>query len=171
MDYKSQIVKVDDWPALGITYFDISPLLVDGSTFKDLIDQLVEPYRGMKIDAVVGIEARGLVLAGAMADRLGCGMVAIRKKGKTAGKVISQEYNYEYSSAVVEIQQDLLSSGDKVILVDDILATGGTMAACAKLMEKIQVDVLGISFVVEKTFLSGRDRFENIPTYSLFTFE
>ncbi len=137
MDLKSKIRNIPDFPEKGIIFRDIAPLLEDKKSFQSLVKLLVKHYRNAKIDKVVGIDARGFILAGVLAERLSAGMVMIRKKGKLPFETQSIEYELEYGKAVLEIQKDSIKKSERVLLVDDVLATGGTMAAAAKLVEKL----------------------------------
>ncbi len=167
MDFKSIITTTNDWPRPGIVTYDINPLLKDAKVFKALIDEMIAPYKEIKIDMIIGIESRGFILAGAMAYQLGVGMTIIRKKGKIPPPVISQDYSFEYSSQVIEIAENALCKGQKVLLVDDILATGGTMSAAIKLIGKIGAEILGAAFVIEMDSMAGRTRLQNFPTYAI----
>lgn len=170
-ELKAKIIEVDDWPARGITYFDTTPIMADPDLFAKIIDELAKPYQDKKVDVVAGIESRGLILAGALAYKMGCAMAAIRKKDKLPGSKISQEYAYEYSTGMIEINDYVIKPGQRVVLVDDILATGGTMAAAVKLIEKLKGKIIGISFIVEKVFLSGRERLKGQEAHSLVKYE
>ncbi len=167
VDLKTHITQTNDWPRPGIVTYDIGPLLQDKALFHEVIEQLAEPYSGKKIDAVVCPEARGFVLGSALAYKLNAGVVLIRKKGKLPPPTIVQEYSYEYASNVIEIQSNSLASGQSIILVDDILATGGTMAAAVKLVNRLGVDILGISFVISMDFMAGSDRLRGQNIHSL----
>jgi adenine phosphoribosyltransferase len=167
MDFKSKITITNDWPRPGIVTYDIAPLLRDAEMFKFLIDNLVGPYKEKNIDSIIGIESRGFIIASAMADRLGVGMNIIRKKGKIPPPVLSQDYSYEYASQVIEIAENTLQGGQKILIVDDILATGGTMAAAIKLIKKTGVEIAGMAFVVEMDSMAGRLRLQNIPVHAI----
>ncbi len=171
MDIKKYIREIPDWPKPGINFKDITPLLQQGEVFKYTVKKLAEPYENNPPDLVVGIDARGFVFAAALAYHWGCGMVLIRKKGKLPFRTIKQEYTLEYGSDVVEMHIDAISAGQKVVLVDDLLATGGTMGATVKLVQKQQAQILGISFVIDLTFLHPQDVFGNIPYYSLIQYD
>ena len=170
VDFKTRVTQINDWPRPGIVTYDIATLLRDKALFQEIVDQLAEPYNGKKIDAVVGLEARGFVLASALAYKLGTGMVLIRKKGKLPPPTIVQEYSYEYASNVIEIQSNSLASGQNIILVDDILATCGTMAAAVKLVNRLGVNIIGISFVISMDFMAGSDRLRGQNIHSLIHF-
>jgi len=167
MDFKSIITTTNDWPRSGIITYDIAPILRDAEMFRALIDVLVEPYKDIQLDSIVGIESRGFIVAAAMADRLGVGLTIIRKKGKIPPPVLSQDYSYEYSSQVIEIAENALLSGQRVLLVDDILATGGTVAAAIKLLKKMKVEIIGTAFVIEMEGMAGRIRLQNLPIHAI----
>ena len=167
VDLKTHITQTNDWPRPGIVTYDIGPLLRDRDLFQEILERLAEPYKGQKIDAIVGLEARGFVLASALANKLNTGIILIRKKGKLPPPTIAQEYSYEYASSVIEIQSNSLASGQNIVLVDDILATGGTMAAAVKLVNRLGANILGISFVISMDFMAGSDRLRGQNIHSL----
>ena len=154
-DYIRTIV---DFPHDGILFRDVSTLFADPRGFRMAVDQLLHPYVGVAIDKVVGLEARGFILGGAGAHQLGVGFVPIRKKGKLPGTTIAQEYKLEYGEAIVEIHDDALMPGEKVLLVDDLLATGGTAQAGINLVERLGAQVVGCAFVVDLPDLGGAAR-------------
>ena len=154
-DYIRTIV---DFPHDGILFRDVSTLFADPRGFRMAVDQLLHPYVGVAIDKVVGLEARGFILGGAVAHQLGVGFVPIRKKGKLPGTTIAQEYKLEYGEAIVEIHDDALMPGEKVLLVDDLLATGGTAQAGINLVERLGAQVVGCAFVVDLPDLGGAAR-------------
>ena len=156
-DYIRTIV---DFPHEGILFRDVTTLFADPRGFRMCIDQLLHPYAGLEIDKVVGLEARGFILGGAIAHQLSTGFVPIRKKGKLPGAVISQEYTLEYGTAVVEVHDDALKPGEKVLVVDDLLATGGTAEAGIGLVERLGASVVGCAFIVDLPELGGRKRIE-----------
>jgi len=169
MNIESYIRITPDFPKPGITFRDFTPLLADGDAFKALIDQLKERYKGKPIDVVVGIEARGFVLASALAYALGAGTVLIRKEGKLPHETHAQEYELEYGSSVLEISRDALKSGQRVLVVDDVLATGGTVEAALKLIQgHFSVTIEELVFLIELDELKGREKLLNIQTYSVF---
>lgn len=167
MDLKSKIREIPDWPIKGINFKDISTIIEDKEAFKYTIDKLIEPYKNKKIDKIVGIDARGFLFCSAMAYLLNTGCVMIRKKGKLPWKTISQEYALEYGTNTIEMHEDSIKPGEKVILVDDLLATGGTMAATIDLVKKLGGEIIGISFIVELDFLKGRGKLEDYQINSL----
>jgi adenine phosphoribosyltransferase len=171
MNLKSKIREIPDWPIKGINFKDISTIIEDKEAFKYVIDKLLEPYQGQKIDKVVGIDARGFLFCSAMAYKLGAGCVMIRKKGKLPWKTISQDYALEYGTNTIEMHEDSIKPGEKVILVDDLIATGGTMAATIILVEKLGGKILGISFIIELTFLKGRAKLGDYPVNSIVVYD
>jgi len=167
MDLKSKIRAVPDWPRAGVSFKDISTIIEDAAALKYVIDKLLEPYQGQKIDKVVGIDARGFLLCSAMAYSLGAGCVMIRKKGKLPAKTISQDYALEYGANTIEMHQDSIKAGERVVMVDDLLATGGTMAAAASLVKKLGGRIIGISFIIDLVFLNGKEKLTGYPVYTL----
>lgn len=158
-DYIRTIV---DFPREGILFRDVTTLFADPRGFRMAIDQLLHPYAGMQIDKVVGLEARGFILGGAIAHQLTVGFVPVRKKGKLPGATISQQYTLEYGEAIMELHSDALVAGEKVLLVDDLLATGGTAAAGIRLIERLGAEVVGCAFVIDLPELGGRRVLEEL---------
>jgi adenine phosphoribosyltransferase len=156
------IRTIPDFPHAGIMFRDVTTLFSDPRGFRIAIDQLLHPYAGMDIDKVVGLEARGFILGGAIAHQLGKGFVPIRKKGKLPGKTIEQAYTLEYGKAVMEVHDDALQAGEKVLMVDDLLATGGTAEAGIKLIERMGAVVAGCAFVIDLPDLGGRKKLETM---------
>ncbi|SFR32708.1 adenine phosphoribosyltransferase [Yoonia tamlensis] len=156
------IRTIPDFPHEGIMFRDVTTLFSDPRGFRIAIDQLLHPYAGQNIDKVVGLEARGFILGGAIAHQLGKGFVPIRKKGKLPGKTIEQAYTLEYGEAVMEVHDDALQAGEKVLLVDDLLATGGTAEAGIKLIERMGAEVVGCAFVIDLPDLGGRKKLEKM---------
>ena len=157
---KDYIRTIVDFPHEGILFRDVTTLFADPRGFRMAIDQMLNPYAGLAIDKVVGLEARGFILGGAIAHQLSVGFVPIRKKGKLPGAVISEDYQLEYGEAVVEIHDDAIQPGEKVLLVDDLLATGGTAEAGIKLIERLGGDIIGCAVIVDLPELGGRKRVE-----------
>ncbi|QGX97500.1 adenine phosphoribosyltransferase [Roseovarius faecimaris] len=170
---KDYIRTIVDFPHEGILFRDVTTLFADPRGFRLAIDQLLHPYVGERIDKVVGLEARGFILGGAIAHQLSVGFVPIRKKGKLPGAVISEEYTLEYGEAVVELHDDAISAGENILLVDDLLATGGTAEAGIKLIERLGGRIIGCAFVVDLPELGGRKRIEamGMDVHTLCEFE
>ncbi|MEJ6398353.1 adenine phosphoribosyltransferase [Yoonia sp. 208BN28-4] len=154
------IRTIPHFPHEGIMFRDVTTLFSDPRGFRLAIDQLLHPYVGTQIDTIVGLEARGFILGGAIAHQLSRGFVPIRKKGKLPGKTIEQAYTLEYGEAVMEVHDDALQPGEKVLLVDDLLATGGTAEAGIKLVERMGAEVVGCAFVIDLPDLGGRKKLE-----------
>jgi adenine phosphoribosyltransferase len=155
---RNAIRDVEDFPKKGIIFKDITPILGNGTLFRESINLLCETAGGVKVDKVVGIDARGFIFAAAVADRLGAGFVPVRKKGKLPWKCREEAYALEYGEAVVEIHEDAVSPAEKILLVDDLLATGGTAAAAVKLIDGLGAEIVAISFLIELSFLNGRNK-------------
>ncbi|MEM9523720.1 MAG: adenine phosphoribosyltransferase [Pseudomonadota bacterium] len=155
---KDYIRTIVDFPHEGIMFRDVTTLFADPRGFRMCIDQLLHPYAGTHIDKVVGLEARGFILGGAIAHQLTVGFVPVRKKGKLPGTTISQDYKLEYGEAIVEIHDDALQTGERILVVDDLLATGGTAEAGIKLIERLGGEVVGCAFVVDLPELGGREK-------------
>jgi adenine phosphoribosyltransferase len=173
IDLKDLVRTIPDYPKPGIMFRDITTLLGHANGFRACIEQLVAPFSDRRIELVAGIEARGFILGGAVADRLHCGFVPIRKKGKLPGKAIGQDYELEYGIDVIEIHEDAISVGQPVLLVDDLIATGGTADAAVKLLRKLRADVIGAAFVIDLPDLGGLARLRKlgIECHTLVTFE
>ena len=155
---KDLIRDVPDFPKPGISYKDITTLLKDPVGLKAVTHFMLKPFAATGVECVVGIESRGFILATPMAIELGCGFAPVRKPGKLPAQTLKLEYNLEYGSDVVEIHADAIEPGQKVLVVDDVLATGGTMAAACQLLEQLEADIVGISVLAELSFLRGRDK-------------
>ena len=155
---KSRIREVPDFPKPGINFYDITTLLRDPQGFKAAIDSLAAPFAGAGIDVVVGIESRGFILGGAVADRLGAGFCPIRKPGKLPAKTLRESFNLEYGTDAIEIHVDALTPGQRVLVVDDVLATGGTAKAAASLVKQLGGTLHGLAFLIELDFLNGRQK-------------
>ncbi len=167
------IRTIPDFPHEGIMFRDVTTLFADPRGFRMAIDQLLHPYAGQPIDKVVGLEARGFILGGAIAHQLSLGFVPIRKKGKLPGKTIEQDYTLEYGTATMEVHDDALQAGEKVLLVDDLLATGGTAEAGIKLIERMGAEVIGCAFVIDLPDIGGRAKLEGLgmDVHALCAFE
>ncbi|MBI1493477.1 adenine phosphoribosyltransferase [Halocynthiibacter styelae] len=172
-DVKDYIRTIVDFPHEGIMFRDVTTLFSDPRGFRMAIDQLLHPYAGQPIDKVVGLEARGFILGGAIAHQLSVGFVPVRKKGKLPGTTISQDYNLEYGEAIVEIHDDALKPGERVLVVDDLLATGGTAEAGIKLLERLGAEIIGCAFVIDLPELGGRKKLEalGMDVYALCEFD
>ncbi len=167
---QNAIRNIPDFPQPGIQFKDITPVLGDPHLFATSIDLLTSSFQPGAVDFVVGIDARGFIFAGAAALKWGAGFVPIRKKGKLPFSTHEQEYELEYGSNVLAIHTDAIRPGSRVVLVDDLLATGGTAGAAASLIQKIGGNLLEVSFLIELTFLSGRDKLKNMPVRSIVAF-
>ncbi|MEW6535440.1 MAG: adenine phosphoribosyltransferase [Candidatus Auribacterota bacterium] len=164
------IRDIPDFPKKGIIFKDITPLLKSHQAFSTVMNTLYELYKNKKIDYVAGIESRGFIIGSALANKLGAGFVPIRKKGKLPYKTISLTYDLEYGSDTIEIHEDAFAPGDRVLLVDDLIATGGTLKAAAELIGKLDANLIDIAVVVELCFLKGRETLGSYPLYSLLTY-
>lgn len=169
-DYIRTIV---DFPHEGIMFRDVTTLFADPRGFRMAVDQLLHGFAGEEIDKVVGLEARGFILGGAVAHQLSTGFVPIRKKGKLPGRTISEDYQLEYGEAVVEIHDDAIAAGEKILLVDDLLATGGTAEAGIRLVERLGGEIVGCAFVIDLPELGGRRRLEalGMDVHALCSFD
>ncbi|HRD76376.1 MAG TPA: adenine phosphoribosyltransferase [Hyphomicrobiaceae bacterium] len=172
-DLRSLVRTIPDYPKPGIMFRDVTTLLADPQGFKAAIARMAESYRTEPVDAVAGIEARGFILGGAVADRLGCGFIPVRKKGKLPWKTISQSYQLEYGEDTIEIHVDAISKGARILIVDDLIATGGTAEAAVKLVQRAGGTVLGASFVIDLPELGGVKRLARLGVESkaLMAFE
>ena len=168
---KNKIRTIPHWPKPGIMFRDITTLLKDKESFKKLIDMLYERYKEYNIDIVAGIESRGFIIAGILAEKLNSGLVLIRKPGKLPAETISENYELEYGTDRIEIHKDAISKGQKVLLIDDLIATGGTALASCKLIEKLEGKVVECCFTIELPDLKGREKLSKYPVFSLIKFE
>src|SRR5687767_1446993 len=166
MDLKQRIRSVPDFPKAGINFYDITTLLKDPLGFQMTIDMLSTPYLDQRIDAVVGIESRGFILGAAVAQRIGAGFIPIRKPGKLPAKALKETYDLEYGKDALEIHEDAVEKGQKVLIVDDVLATGGTAAAAAQLVRKLGGELHGLAFLIELLFLNGKAK---LPAENVFS--
>ncbi len=167
LDLKTYIRDVPDFPKPGILFRDITPLLRDPDALRDTIEQLAAKCEEWSIDAIAGIESRGFVFATALAVRMGLGLIPVRKPGKLPHQTFQQKYELEYGTDAVEVHQDATRDGESVLMVDDLLATGGTMGAACQVIEKCGGRVVGCLFVIELGALGGRERLPDVPTESL----
>jgi adenine phosphoribosyltransferase len=168
---KALVRTVPDFPKPGILFYDITTLLKDKTGFAKLIDALASHYIERKVDLVLGIEARGFIFGPALAYRLNAGFVPVRKPGKLPAAVARVSYDLEYGSDALEIHKDAIQPGERVVLVDDLLATGGTMEATVKLVKQLGGEIVGLAFAVELDFLKGRDRFKDFDVFSLLHYD
>ncbi|MCA8868276.1 MAG: adenine phosphoribosyltransferase [Rhodobacteraceae bacterium] len=159
---KDYIRTIADFPHPGIMFRDVTTLFANARGFRMAIDQLLHPFAGEEIDKVVGLEARGFILGGAIAHQLSVGFVPIRKKGKLPGSTIEQAYTLEYGEAVMEMHDDVLEPGQRILVVDDLLATGGTAEAGIRLIERVGAEVVGCAFVIDLPDLGGRAKLEKL---------
>ena len=166
----ARIRDIPDFPQPGILFRDITPLLGDAATLRLSIDLLAAPYRSMAVDYVVGIESRGFLFGMPLAYELGTGFVPVRKVGKLPHKTLTAEYTLEYGASVVEVHADAIQPGQRVVVVDDLLATGGTAAATVKLMRQLGAEVVGIAFVIELASLAGRAKLADFNVQALITY-
>jgi adenine phosphoribosyltransferase len=169
-EIESAIRNVPDFPKAGIQFKDITPVLADARLFSDTIDLLINDYKPGSIDAVVGIDARGFIFAAAAAMKLNAGFVPVRKKGKLPYKTHEQDYALEYGSATVAMHIDALKPGARVLLVDDLLATGGTAAAATALVKKLGAQIIEVVFLIELKFLNGREKLKGYPVRSIVVY-
>jgi adenine phosphoribosyltransferase len=170
MDLKQHIRHVPDFPKAGILFYDITTLLRDPMGFKATIDTLATPYVDQRIDVVIGIESRGFILGGAVAERIGAGFVPIRKPGKLPAKALKESYDLEYGKDALEIHEDAIEKGQRILIVDDVLATGGTAAAAAQLVRKLGGELHGLAVLIELLLLNGRARLEGERVYSVLQY-
>ncbi|MFZ1103032.1 MAG: adenine phosphoribosyltransferase [Hyphomicrobiaceae bacterium] len=172
-DLKSLIRTIPDYPKTGIMFRDVTTLLGHAEGFRAAIQQMTAPYAGSGVQAVAGIEARGFILAGAIADRLGCGFVPFRKKGKLPWKTIGQEYTLEYGVDIIEMHEDAIEPGERILIVDDLIATGGTAEAAVKLVQRSGGKVVGATFIIDLPELGGMGRLAalGVSGHALMAFE
>ncbi len=171
MDIEAIIRAVPDFPKKGIMFRDITTLLKDSEAFNYVVDKFYEHYKDKKIDKVVSVESRGFIFGSVLAYRLGAGFIPIRKPGKLPAEVIKQEYQLEYGTDSMEIHKDAIKPGERVLVHDDLLATGGTVAAACKLIERLQGAVVGICFLIELTPLNGRKAIPSNDVFSLIQYD
>lgn len=169
-DLRAAVRDVIDFPQPGIVFKDITPILANPDLFRESISLLCQTAGNAKIDKVVGIDARGFIFAAAVADRLGAGFVPVRKKGKLPWKTHQTSYALEYGEAIVELHEDAVQPGESVLIVDDLLATGGTAAAAVKLLAELGAHIVGISVLIELNFLHGRNKLTPHPVHSIITY-
>ncbi|MDG1418636.1 MAG: adenine phosphoribosyltransferase [Maricaulis sp.] len=173
MDLKSSIRTIRDYPKPGIIFRDVTTLISDARSLRMAVDQMVQPWAGAKLDTVAGTEARGFIMGGAVAHQLSVGFTAIRKQGKLPAKTLTEKYTLEYGDAAIEIHVDAVREGDRVLLVDDLVATGGTAEASIRLLQRAGATVVGAAFIIDLPYLGGAKRIEalGVPVQSLVSFE
>jgi len=164
---RAEIREVPDFPKPGILFYDITTLIKQPKPFAEAIDLMVAPFKDTKVDVVVGMESRGFIFSAPMAIALGAGFVPVRKLGKLPGETISVEYALEYGTNTLEIHKDAIGAGQRVLVVDDLLATGGTVLGTIELIRQLKAEIVGLSFLVELLFLKGRDRLSDHDIHSI----
>ena len=169
-DLRARIREIPDFPKPGILFYDITTLLKDAAAYREAIDLMLEPYKDAGIEIVVGMESRGFIFSAPMAYLLNAGLVPVRKLGKLPAETITVEYALEYGSNTLEIHRDAIRPAQKVLIVDDLLATGGTVKGTIELVERLQGKVIGLAFLVELEFLKGRDRLGGYPVTSVIRY-
>ncbi|MGZ8562652.1 MAG: adenine phosphoribosyltransferase [Candidatus Limnocylindria bacterium] len=169
-DLRAKIREVPDFPKPGILFYDITTLLRDADAFREVIDRMAEAVKGQRIDLVVGMESRGFIFAAPLADRLQAGFVPVRKLGKLPAETIEVEYDLEYGTATLEIHRDAISPGQRVLVVDDLLATGGTVLGTIELVRRLGGEIAGLSFMVELTALGGRAKLGEFTIHTLLAY-
>lgn len=171
MDIKNAIRSIPDWPIEGVIFRDITTLIQTPDAFRATCDAFYDRYKNVAIDKIVGIDARGFIFSSVLAYRLNVGLVPVRKKGKLPHETIEAAYQLEYGESVVEMHKDAIHAGEKVLIVDDLIATGGTVGAAAKLVEALGGDIVELAFVIELPDLHGRDKVGDYPIFALTEFE
>ena len=169
-ELKAAIRDVPDFPKKGIIFKDITPLLKDAKLFKKAVDSLAGEFKGKKIDKVASVESRGFILGSAIAYKLGASFIPVRKKGKLPHLTYYSEYELEYGTDILEMHQDAIEKGDKVLIIDDLLATGGTLGAVINLVKKMGGEIAGIGFLIELAFLKGREKNKGHEIFSLIKY-
>ncbi len=171
MDLRTKIREIQDWPVKGVSFKDITTLLQDGRTFHYVIDKLIEPFSKEKIDKVIAIDARGFLLASAIAYKVGCGVSLVRKQGKLPYNTIEEKYDKEYGPDVLAIHKDTIKKDERVLIVDDLLATGGTMEATVKLIERLGGKIIGICFIIDLPYLGGSKKLNRYKLHWLVSYD
>jgi adenine phosphoribosyltransferase len=169
-DLRAKIREVPDFPKPGILFYDITTLLKDADAFREVIDRMAEMVKDERIDLVVGMESRGFIFAAPLADRLGAGFVPVRKLGKLPAETLEVEYDLEYGTATLEIHRDAIQAGQRVLIVDDLLATGGTVLGTIELVSRLGGEIAGLSFMVELTALGGRSKLGEFAIHTLLAY-
>ncbi|NLM05018.1 MAG: adenine phosphoribosyltransferase [Clostridiales bacterium] len=171
MDLSKYIRVIEDFPKKGVSFKDITTLLKDPEAFRYMVDQLAEELKDLNIDIVIGPESRGFLVGSPVAYKIGAGFVPVRKRGKLPAEILKHEYYLEYGSDVLEIHKDAIKPGQRVAILDDLLATGGTVSATTKLIEELGGEIVAILFLIELTYLNGREKLEGYNVKSLITYE
>jgi len=171
MELKNCVRSIVDWPIPGVIFRDLTTLMKDPAAFRESCDIFYERYKGRQIDKIVGIDARGFVFGAVLAYKLGVGFVPVRKKGKLPHDTIEEVYSLEYGSGTMEIHSDAIDKGDKVVIIDDLIATGGTIGATVKLVEKLDGNILECAFLIELPDLKGREQISGYPIFAIMEFE
>jgi adenine phosphoribosyltransferase len=171
MNFTEVIRSIPDWPIKGVIFRDITTLMQDPAAYKKACDAFYDRYKDKKIDKVVGIDARGFVFGAVLAYQLGVGFVPVRKKGKLPHKTITETYTLEYGTDIVEMHEDAIQKGERVVIVDDLIATGGTIEAAVKLVGKLGAEIVECAFIVELPDLKGREKIKDQPIFTLCEFE
>ncbi|MDC4203408.1 MAG: adenine phosphoribosyltransferase [Candidatus Manganitrophus sp.] len=171
MDLKSKIREVPNFPKEGILFYDITTLLKEPVAYQEVLRRLAAPFIGKKIDKVVAIESRGFIFGAPLAERLGAGLIPVRKPGKLPSDKIEEKYKLEYGSDGLAIHRDAISPGERVLIVDDLLATGGTILTTVNLVRQLEGDIEGVAFVIELLGLKGRDKLKGIPITALISYD
>ncbi len=169
-ELRARIREIPDFPKPGILFYDITTLLKDAQAYREAIDLMTELYRDAEVDIVVGMESRGFIFSGPIAYKLNAGLVPVRKLGKLPSETMSVEYALEYGSNTLEIHKDAIKPGQKILIVDDLLATGGTVRGTIELVERLEGQIVGLNFLVELVFLKGRDRLTGYKTTSIIQY-
>ncbi|GGA40256.1 adenine phosphoribosyltransferase [Kroppenstedtia guangzhouensis] len=170
MDFKEKIRVIEDFPQPGVRFKDITTLLKDGNAFRAAIDTMADSFRDRKVDLVVGPEARGFVVGTPLAYALGVGFIPVRKSGKLPAETVEADYSLEYGKDQLAIHKDAIEPGQRVLIVDDLLATGGTVRATLNLVHRLQAEVVGVAFVIELTYLNGREKLPGVDIFSLIQY-
>ena len=167
---RAQIREIPDFPKPGILFYDITTLIKQAAPFKEAIDLMITPFADARVDVVVGMESRGFIFSAPMAYRLDAGFVPVRKLGKLPAETISVEYALEYGTNTLEVHKDAIQAGQRVLIVDDLLATGGTVLGTIDLLRQLKAEIVGLSFLVELLFLKGRDRLDDYEIHSVIQY-
>lgn len=171
MNLKNCIRSIADWPIEGVVFRDLTTLMLDPEAFRESCDILYERYKNRGIDKIVAIDARGFVFGAVLAYKMGIGFVPVRKKGKLPAETIEESYNLEYGAGTLEIHKDAIQEGEKVVIVDDLIATGGTVGATVKLVKKLGADIVECAFLIELPDLKGREKVEGCELFAIMEFE